>query len=216
MEFEKIISVMEEEAMKRNAPVFALKEKTSEPFKILVSAILSTRTRDEQTVMVSERLFRKVSSFSDIKKLSIEELEELLRGVGFYRNKARILKDLAERLDGKDIPDTMDKLLELPGVGRKVANIVLSEAFGKPAIAVDTHVHRISNRLGIVKTRNPEETEKELKKIVPEKLWRRLNKAFVGYGQTVCRPIKPLCHECRISELCKYYDENFRKNKIYI
>ena len=208
MDIETLLSVMEDEAKRRKAPVYTLKKKTTDPFRVLVSAILSTRTRDEQTAAVAERLFKDVESFGDLKKIDEEELAELIRGVGFYRNKARILKSLAEELDGKEIPDSLDELIKLPGVGRKVANIVLSEVFGKDVIAVDTHVHRIANRLGIVSTKTPEETEMELMKRVPEGSRRRINKAFVGYGQTVCRPQKPLCRECRISNICKYYIRN--------
>ncbi len=199
---------MENESKKRNAPVYSLKKRTTDPFRVLVSAILSTRTRDEQTAAIAERLFEKIRNFEELKNIDEDELAELIRGVGFYRNKAKILKRLANELDGKEIPDTLDELVRLPGVGRKVANIVLSEVFRKDAIAVDTHVHRIANRLGIVTTKTPEETEMELKKIVPEGFRRRINKAFVGYGQTVCRPQKPLCGECRISNICKYYIRN--------
>ena len=205
MDIERILSVMEEEAKRRKAPVYALKKRTTDPFRVLVSAILSTRTRDEQTAAVAERLFERVKGFDDLKKIDESELAELIRGVGFYRNKAKILKKLAEELDGREIPDTLDELVKLPGIGRKVANIVLSEVFGRDAIAVDTHVHRIANRLGIVETKTPEETEIELKKVITEGLWRRVNKAFVGYGQTVCKPLRPLCKECRISDMCKYY-----------
>ncbi len=208
MEIERILDIMEKEAMRRNAPVYALKKKTGDPFRVLVAGILSTRTRDEQTVAVAERLFERADNFSEIRKMRIEDLEQLLRGVGFYRNKARILKEIAEILDGKEIPSTMEELLKLPGVGRKVANIVLSEAFGEKAIAVDTHVHRISNRLGIVSTKTPEETEKELKRKIPKRYWRRINRAFVGYGQTVCKPVNPLCNECRLALYCRYYLEN--------
>jgi len=192
---------MEEEARKRRAPALVLK-KDRDPFKILVSAILSTRTRDENTTKAVERLFSRVKGIKDLRRISEEEIAELIKDVGFYRNKAKILKRLAESIE--EIPKTLEELLKLPGVGRKVANIVLSEAFGVDTIAVDTHVHRIANRLGIVNTKNPEETEKELEKIVPKKYWRRINKAFVGYGQTVCKPIKPKCNECKLRDVCNY------------
>jgi len=192
---------MEEEAKKRGAPVFVL-ERDRDPFKILVSAILSTRTRDEKTAKAVERLFSRVKGIEDLRKMEEEEIAELIRDVGFYRNKAKILKKLAESV--REVPRTLDELLKLPGVGRKVANIVLSEAFGVDTIAVDTHVHRIANRLGIVRTKNPEETERELRKIVPKKYWRRINRAFVGYGQTVCKPIKPRCDECKLRDTCAY------------
>ena len=201
MDWERILKVMEEEAKKRGAPVFVL-ERDRDPFKILVSAILSTRTRDEKTAKAVERLFSRVKGIEDLRKMEEEEIAELIKDVGFYRNKAKILKKLAESV--REVPRTLDELLKLPGVGRKVANIVLSEAFGVDTIAVDTHVHRIANRLGIVRTKNPEETERELRKIVPKKYWRRINKAFVGYGQTVCKPIKPRCDECKLRDTCAY------------
>ena len=201
MDWERILKVMEEEAKRRGAPVFVL-ERDRDPFKILVSAILSTRTRDEKTAKAVERLFSRVKGIEDLRKMEEEEIAKLIRDVGFYRNKAKILKKLAESVD--EVPRTLDELLKLPGVGRKVANIVLSEAFGVDTIAVDTHVHRIANRLGIVRTKNPEETERELRKIVPKKYWRRINRAFVGYGQTVCKPIKPRCDECKLRDTCAY------------
>lgn len=205
MNWEWLINVMENEAKKRNAAVFWKEER--DPFKILVSTILSTRTRDEATIEASERLFRVVKTPEDLAKMKVEEIEELIRGVGFYREKAKKLKKLGEVLVkefNSKVPDKLEDLLSLPGVGRKVANVVLAEAFGKEAIAVDTHVHRISNRLGLVETKSPEETEEELKKIVPKEYWRRVNKAMVGFGQTVCKPIKPKCNECRLVEICKY------------
>ncbi len=205
MNWEWLINVMENEAKKRNAAVFWKEER--DPFKILVSTILSTRTRDEATIEASERLFRVVKTPEYLAKMKVEEIEELIRGVGFYREKAKKLKKLGEVLVkefNSKVPDKLEDLLSLPGVGRKVANVVLAEAFGKEAIAVDTHVHRISNRLGLVETKSPEETEEELKKIVPKEYWRRVNKAMVGFGQTVCKPIKPKCNECRLVEICKY------------
>ncbi|AKG92124.1 DNA-{apurinic or apyrimidinic site} lyase/endonuclease III [Geoglobus ahangari] len=214
MDLDRVLDIMEEEAKRRNAPIYALKERTTDPFRVLVAAILSTRTRDEQTAEVAKRLFERVKSVEDLRRIPEEELAELIRGVGFYRNKARMLKALAEKLDGERIPSTMDELLELPGVGRKVANIVLSEAFGVNTIAVDTHVHRISNRLGLVSTKTPEETERELKRIVPERLWRRVNKAFVGYGQTICRPVNPRCSECRVAQYCNYFEKSEQSRKV--
>lgn len=204
MDLRRVLDIMEEEAKRRNAPIYTLKERTTDPFRVLVASILSTRTRDEQTAEVAKRLFERVRSVDDLRRISEGELAELIRGVGFYRNKAKMLKALAERLDGENIPSKMEELLELPGVGRKVANIVLSEAFGVNTIAVDTHVHRMSNRLGLVSTKTPEETERELKRVVPEELWRRVNRAFVGYGQTVCRPVNPKCSECRVAQYCKF------------
>ncbi|MEM0332074.1 MAG: endonuclease III [Archaeoglobaceae archaeon] len=202
---EKIVETMEREALKRCAPVYKLKNRLSDPFKILVGAILSTRTRDEETLKALERLFSEIKDPKDLAKMDVKSIEELIKNVGFYRVKARKLKELAEVIVkeyNSKIPENFRELLNLPGVGRKVANVFLTE-MGYDTIAVDTHVHRIANRLGIVKAKSVEETEEELKKIFPRSLWRRVNRAFVGFGQTVCKPQKPLCSECPLSELCK-------------
>jgi len=197
VDWEKLISTMEEEARKRKAPVYTLKEFLNTPYQHLIFAVLSSRTRDEQTARVAEKLFKRVKSPEDLVAMPVEEVEELIRGVGFYKVKARKLKELANELVKRgSVPDTYEELVKLPGVGRKTANIVLASAFGKAAIGVDTHVHRVSNRMGIVETKKPEETEEELKKLIPVNLWARINKAMVGFGQTVCKPVKPLCNEC--------------------
>jgi len=196
---------MEQEAKKRNAPVYTLDDNLT-PFQHLVTAILSTRTRDEQTAKAAKRLFKVAKTPHDIVKLSVEQIDELIRVVGFHRVKARKIKELAEILIKKynsQVPSDFNELIKLPGVGRKVANIVLARAFNIPAIAVDTHVHRISNRMGIVSTKSPEETEKVLMKIVPRELWSKINKPFVGFGQTVCKPLKPLCSECPFKDCPK-------------
>ena len=172
-------------------------------FKVLISAILSARTRDEITLEVSERLFSKVKSFEDLSKLSILKIEKLIFPVNFYQNKSKNLKKLSLRLKGLDVPSNMEELLELPGVGRKTANLVLEVGFGKDSITVDTHVHRIFNRLGIVRTTNPTDTEMELRKKLPKKYWKDINKYFVTYGQNICRPISPFCSKCFIKKYCK-------------
>ncbi len=202
---EELIKVIEEEALRRDAPVYKLKNRLSNPFKVLVGAILSTRTRDEETLEALEKLFSEIKDPKDLAKMDVKRIEELIKNVGFYRVKARKLKELAEIIVkeyNSKIPENFEELLNLPGVGRKVANVFLIE-MGYDTIAVDTHVHRIANRLGIVKAKSVEETEEELKKIFPKTLWRRVNRAFVGFGQTVCRPQKPLCSECPLFELCK-------------
>ncbi len=205
LEWEKLLKIMREEGEKRNAPVLTLKGFLKTPFQHLIFAVLSSRTRDEQTARVAERLFRKVRTPDDLLRIPDEELEELLYGVGFYRVKAKRLKKIAQQLIEKyesEIPADFKKLTSLEGVGIKTANVVLAHAFGKDVIGVDTHVHRISNRLGIVRTKNPEQTEKELMKIVPEGFRKRVNSSFVAFGQTVCKPIKPMCNECPLSEWC--------------
>jgi len=193
---------MEEVARKRNAPVYSIRIR--DRFKLLVSAILSTRTRDEQTIKAVKKLFSVVKKPDDLLKLSVEEIDELIRDVGFHRVKAKKIKELAEiivnRYDSR-IPDEFEELIKLPGVGRKVANLFLSR-IGKHAIAIDTHVHRISNRMGIVRTKDVKETEKALREIVPKEFWNSLNKCFVGFGQTICKPRKPLCNECPFNDFC--------------
>ncbi|MDK2795045.1 MAG: endonuclease [Archaeoglobaceae archaeon] len=209
MDLAKLIELMEYEAKRRNAPIFLHNTKL-EPWQILIATVLSARTRDEQTAKAVERLFSRARSIEELAEMSVEEIEELIRSVGFYRVKAKRIKEIAEILRRKRFPETMEELLSLPGVGRKTANIVLAY-MDKPAIAVDTHVHRIANRLGLVNTKRPEQTEEELKKIFPEELWNKLNSAFVGFGQTVCLPRKPKCEECLVKSFCK----NFARGKIF-
>ncbi len=179
------------------------------PFKVLISVILSQRTRDENTLIASKKLFSRFDTAKKLANADISEVKKLIKQSGFYNVKAKRIKEVSRILlnehDGK-VPHEIDKLLKLPGVGRKTANCVLVYAFRKPAIPVDTHVHRISNRLGIVKTKTPEQTEKELVKIIPKKYWIKVNELFVKHGQTICSPIKPKCDKCPINKLC-----NFRK-----
>lgn len=158
----------------------------NDPYKTLISTLLSSRTKDEVTLEASKRLFKKAPNPDILKNLKIEGLKKLIYPVGFYNSKAKYLKALAESIldnfKGK-IPDTRENLMKLPGVGRKTANLVLNRAFGIPAIAVDTHVHRISNLLGWVHTKTPEQTEKELNKILPIRLWPDINRLFVSIGR---------------------------------
>ncbi len=213
---EKVLEILSRQYKKWDAPVKYLKKKSSDPFRVLVGAILSTRTKDEVTARVVERLFSRVKSPKELIKMPVEEIEKLIYPCGFYKTKAKKLKELAtilvEKYNSK-VPNNMDDLLALPGVGRKVANIVLSRAFGKKAIAVDTHVHRISNRLGLVKTKNPDETERELERVVPEEWKRDFNELIVAFGQVICKPISPKCGECPIREMCPKIGVKFgRKN----
>ncbi len=203
--WEEILRVMREEGERRKAPVLTLKGFLKTPFQHLIFAVLSSRTRDEQTARVAGRLFREVKNPQDLMEISVERLEELLYGVGFYRVKARRLRAIARQLVeryGGEVPSDFGDLTSLQGVGIKTANVVLAHAFGKDVIGVDTHVHRISNRMGIVKTKTPEQTEKELMKIVPKGLRKRVNSSFVAFGQTVCRPVRPLCDECPLNQWC--------------
>ncbi len=185
--------------------VFYIKTKRKSSFSTLISAILSSRTKDEITGEVMKKFLKEVKDFEDLKNIPLKRLEKLIYPVGFYKNKARNLKRLGEiildRYQGK-IPQEFDELIKLPGIGRKVANLILAEIFQKDTICVDTHVHRISNRLGWVRTKTPEETEKELRRIFPKKYWRRINKVLVAFGQGICKPLKPLCCKCPVKKLC--------------
>ena len=191
--------------------------KRRDPFYVLISCILSLRTKDEITAKVAEKLFRKVKNLKDLLKISQKELEKLIYPVGFYKIKARNLKKLAKILARKNfkVPNTKEELLKLPGVGNKTASVVLSYAFNKPTIAVDTHVHRTANRIGLVKTKTPEQTQKELEKIVPKEYWIDYNRIFVLFGQQICKPLKPLCEKCPIKRYCNYYKEKTQNRKAY-
>lgn len=176
-----------------------------DPFFILISCLLSLRTKDTISAPVSLSLFQTVKNPHDLVAMPLRELEKIVYSTGFYRQKARQLKALARELIDRhngEVPKTKEELLALPGVGLKTANLVLAEAFGVPAICVDTHVHRISNRLGLVKTRTPEETEQALQKILPRKYWREWNKLLVMLGQNICTPQSPWCSTCPIRNLC--------------
>jgi len=198
--------------------VFSLLEKTHPqtmlekltnftPFQLLVATLLSARTKDSTVIPIVQRLFKKYPEPKDFLKISIKELEKDFYVIGFYRVKSRNVKKLAEilmeKFQGK-VPQTIEELTSLPGVGRKTANCMLNYVFHKPAIAVDTHVHRISNRLGWIKTKTPEQSEGALEKIIPKDEWVNVNKLLVGHGQTICTPVNPKCEECLISKYCKY------------
>lgn len=175
-------------------------------FQILISTILSARTKDITTIPICKKLFAKYSSVKDLAKADVSDVRKIIYGIGFYKTKAVRIVEVAKILCDKYecvVPNNIEELLELPGVGRKTANCVLVYAFQKPSIPVDTHVHRISNRLGWVKTKSPEETEKELLMIVPKEYWIDINECFVAHGQTICAPISPFCSKCLIYEYCK-------------
>ncbi|HNV24242.1 MAG TPA: endonuclease III [Candidatus Omnitrophota bacterium] len=176
-----------------------------DPFLVLISCILSLRTKDQTTLPASERLFRLADNPTDMSTLNVKEIEKAIYPVGFYRTKSKnilgICQDLLNKFQGK-VPDDLDILLTLKGVGRKTANLVLTEGFGKPGICVDTHVHRISNRLGYVKTKTPYETEMALRAKLPLPYWISYNSLLVLWGQNVCRPLSPLCSSCAIQNFC--------------
>ena len=189
-----------------DAPIMDLiAAQTHDPYKILVGTILSARTKDGTTAAAIGRLFPVAPDLASLDQLDIPTIEKLIYPVGFYHDKAKHLKALPEavnRLYGGVIPHTVEELIELPGVGRKTANLLVALAFQLPAICVDTHVHRINNRLGIVKTKTPLETEMALRKCLPERFWIDWNAIFVSFGQTRCRPIGPHCEGCPIAQYC--------------
>ena len=186
-------------------------QEDGDPFKILIGTILSARTRDEVTTTVIKALFSRFKNPEDLARANLNDIKKLIQKIGFYNVKASRLKEVSQliikKYDGK-VPSNLDELLTLPGVGRKTANCVLVYGFKKPAIPVDIHVHRISNRIGIVNTKNPEETENVLQNKIEKKYWVRVNETFVTFGQNICLPIKPKCGVCQLTKMCKYYAEN--------
>ncbi len=181
---------------------------TGGPFSILIGTILSARTKDENTAKVVRALFARYRNARELAGAKIGDVERIIRPIGFYRVKARRIVEVAKIVDseyGGVVPEDIDKLVGMPGVGRKTANCVLVYAFEKPAIPVDIHVHRISNRLGLVETKTPEETEQALMELVPRRHWLRINDTFVMYGQNICKPVSPMCGVCQIRAECLFY-----------
>lgn len=174
-------------------------------FKILISCLLSLRTQDKNTEIASNKLFQVAQTPEKILKLPIKKIEKLIYSSGHYKKKARTIKHVSEviikKFHGK-VPRTREELMSIKGIGPKTANIVLSFAFGELVLPIDTHCHRIPNRLGWVKTKTPEQTEAELSKVLPKKYWREFNSIFVQFGKTICQPVSPLCSVCPINEYC--------------
>ncbi|HEY8517037.1 MAG TPA: endonuclease III [Candidatus Binatia bacterium] len=202
----RVLGILRREHDGWNAPVVTfISTSTGDPYRTLTSCILSLRTRDEVTAKASERLFALADSPAKLAATPEDVLAKAIYPVGFYRTKARTLREigrlLVERWAGR-VPDEIDDLLTLPGVGRKTANLVLVEAYGKPGICVDTHVHRISNRWGYVKTKTPEQTEMALRAKLPAKHWLEINALLVAFGQTICHPTSPRCSVCPIARYC--------------
>jgi endonuclease-3 len=216
VKFSKLITLMQKTL--RNNNLFrptALKnlqiQEDGDPFKILIGTILSARTRDEITTKVIKSLFTEFKNPNELSKANLKDLKKAIQKIGFYNVKAARIKEVSqiivEKYNGK-VPAKLDDLLTLPGVGRKTANCVLVYGFKKPAIPVDVHVHRISNRIGIVNTKMPEETEIVLRKSIERKYWTRVNETFVTFGQNICLPRNPKCNVCHLTKLCKYYKKN--------
>ena len=181
---------------------------TGGPFSILIGTILSARTKDESTTKVVKILFSKYKNAKDLANAKLNDVEKIIKPIGFYHVKSKRIIEVAKIIDKKykgKVPEDLDSLVQLPGVGRKTANCVLVYAFEKPAIPVDIHVHRISNRLGLVQTKTPEETEIKLMEKIPKKFWIEINDTFVMYGQNICKPISPMCDVCKIKKSCEFY-----------
>jgi endonuclease-3 len=201
-----LMAALRRQAPSWNAPIVTLvASHTRDPFHTLISCILSLRTKDQTTAVATRRLFEKAATPDEILALPVRTLERLIFPVGFYRTKARVIRgiceDLKTKFDGQ-VPDDLDALLTLKGVGRKTANLVITEAFRKPGICVDTHVHRISNRWGLVRTTTPDKTEMALRQVLPRRHWLEFNPILVAFGQTLCHPTSPWCSRCPVEERC--------------
>lgn len=204
---DQIVRLLKAEYESHNAPIVEfIKIQTGSVFKVLLATILSARTKDKTTAEAAKRLFKEVRKPSDLRRISLKKLESLIFPVGFYHTKARHLKLLPDALEHEFkgvIPDTVEDLCRLPGVGRKTANLVVAVGFDKQAICVDVHVHRISNRLGLLRTRSPFETEMRLRRVLPVEYWKIWNSYLVSFGQTRCLPLRPKCGECPLFSHCR-------------
>ncbi len=203
----KVLKILQKEAPEWKVPIVTqVAQRSRDPFQILISTLLSLRTKDEVTSQASHRLFKKANTPRSMVKLSASELRQLIYPVGFYKRKAeniiQVSRILIEKYNG-NVPDDLDELLKLPGVGRKTANLVITLGFGKPGICVDTHVHRISNRLGYVRTKTPEKTEIALREKLPPEWWIPINDILVAFGQALCKPVSPWCSRCLVEQFCE-------------
>ena len=201
-----VIKILKKELAVGTMPIVShLAENQCDPFMILISTLLSLRTKDEVTAMATDRLFTLASTPEEMLRIPLEKIAKTIYPVGFYRVKARtihsVCKDLLKRFNSK-VPDDLDELLSIKGVGRKTANLVVSLAYGKEGICVDTHVHRISNRLGYVQTKTPDETEFALCAKLPHKHWIIYNTIMVAFGRKTCKPVSPLCSKCPVFKYC--------------
>lgn len=205
-DIDRFVGTLKKQYRDWDAPVITLiASHGGSPFEVLVATILSLRTKDEVTAVAAKRILSKAITPANLLVLDEKTIEKLIYPVGFYPTKAkqlrRISRILIDKYGGR-VPNTIEALLELPGVGRKTANLVLVEGFGQEAICVDTHVHRISNRIGYVKTKTPEQTEFALRKKLPRKHWVIYNELLVAFGQVLCRPISPWCSRCPVDRMC--------------
>jgi endonuclease-3 len=192
--------------MPEPASLAIVKKYGHNPYLVLISCLLSLRARDAASLPVSIELFKQAKTPAQMLKLRVHEIEKIIYSIGFYKNKAKQLhevsKALIERFAGV-VPDTYDELTSIKGIGPKTANLVLSEGFGQPAIIVDVHVHRVSNRLGLIKTDTVQETQQALEEILPKKYWREYSQLVVTWGQNICGPVSPWCSKCPLFDICK-------------
>ena len=212
-EIVKVIQLVKKESKKFTLPSVSEVSLSKDPYKVLVSCLLSLRTRDETTLAASSRLFKLASTPEEMIKLDDNTIQQAIYPVGFYKRKTKTIRDISKALIdnyGSKVPSSLDELLKLKGVGRKTANIVVVYGFDKLGMPVDIHVHIIANRLGWVKTKTPDKTEVELRKILPTKYWNNINNLFVAFGQNICTTRKPKCQICPLQEYCLYYKENKR------
>ncbi len=194
--------------------VTQIAEKSRDPFRVLISCLISLRTKDEVTDAASKRLFARADTPAKILKLREKEIAKLIFPAGFYRTKARNILEISRTLIAQHkgrVPDTLEELLQLKGVGRKTANLVVTVAYNKPGICVDTHVHRLSNRLGWVKTQTPEKTEMALREILPKRYWIPINDWLVTFGQNMCQPVSPWCSKCSLNKECPKIEVKYRR-----
>ena len=205
--FRRIVPLVGTAVRGERAPsVTEIAQRSRSPFKVLVSTVISARTKDEVTGEAARRLFAKASTPRTLQALSTKRIEELIYPAGFYRTKAKAIRALSAKITGEfggRVPDTMEGLLALPGVGRKTANLVLTLGFALPGICVDTHVHRVANRLGIIRTKAPAETESCLRATLPKRHWLEINDLLVTFGKTICAPVSPRCSICPIARSCE-------------
>lgn len=205
-DIEAVIKILREECPNWDVPVVNFTANaTRDPYKVMISTLLSLRTKDETTARACRKLFRRAQNPEEMIALGEDRIRELIYPVGFYRRKAGNIVNISEKLVeeyGSKVPDDLDELLEFRGVGRKTANLVITLGFGKPGICVDIHVHRISNRLGYIKTKNPHETEMELRRKLPVEYWIEFNYIMVAFGQHICRPVSPFCSKCPVETYC--------------
>ncbi len=206
MDIPRVMNALLERYGQCRQPTVRRSSQSKDPFKVLIACLLSLRTQDKNTEIASSRLFAEASTPREIVSMPIEKLEELIFSSGHYHKKAQVLKSVSKELIerfGSEVPKTKEDLLSIKGIGPKTANIVLAFAYGQDVLPIDVHCHRIPNRLGWVKTKTPEQTEKELEKILPKEYWKEFNTVIILFGKDICQPISPWCSKCPVSDYCE-------------